>query len=119
MKEYEPKRDNANPREGLFALILCSIFLWVIYSTSPSTASAQCYRLTDGRGTIHFTDTIYQWTNEKGQLYYTNYFIFLPPEKYLAIVKEIETGPPSEEIKGPSQFVQDSGDIMTEMKKRF
>jgi hypothetical protein len=42
----------------------------------------------------------------------------LPPEKYLATIKEIEPAPPPEEIKEP-QFAQDSGDIMTEMKKRF
>jgi hypothetical protein len=74
--------------------------------------------LTDDKGTVHFTDTISRWINDKGEVYFTNYIIFLRPEKNLATVKEIETRPLSEEIKG-QQFVQDSGDIMTELKKRF
>jgi hypothetical protein len=115
MKEHELAKDNFNSlREIFFVSILCPIFLWVIYST----AQAQCYRLADDRGTIHFTDTIYRWINDKGEVYYTNYSVFLSPEKYLATVQEIETGPPPEGIKSP-QFVQDSGDIMIEMKKRF
>jgi hypothetical protein len=48
----------------------------------------------------------------------TKYTVFIPPEIYLAIVKEIEPGSPPEEIKRP-QFMQDSDDIMTEMKKKF
>lgn len=119
MKKYKPRKDNFKSQsEVLFLLILYSIFLWVIYSALPSATYAQCYRLTDDRGTIHFTDTIYRWTNDKGEVYYTNYIVFLPPEKYLATVKEIEPGPPPDEIRG-SQFAQDSGDIMTEIKKRF
>ena len=101
-----------------FILMLCSTFLCILCSTLPPAGYAQCYRLIDNRGTIHFTDTIYRWINDKGEVYYTNYSVFLSPEKYLATVQEIETGPPPEGIKSP-QFVQDSGDIMIEMKKRF
>jgi hypothetical protein len=76
MKEYELAKHNSNmPMEVLFVLILCSIFLWVFYFTLPSTAHAQCYRLSDERGTIHFTDTIYRWVSDKGEVYYTNYIV--------------------------------------------
>ena len=118
MKEYEPRKDNANPGRVSFVLVLCSTFLWVTCSILHSTTHAQCYRLTDNRGTIHFTDTIYRWINDKGEVYYTNYIVFLPPEKYLATVNATEPGPPPDEIRG-SQFAQDSGDIMIEMEKRF
>lgn len=47
------------------------------------------------------------------------YAVILPIEKYLATVKEIEPGLSPDEIREPPKFVQDSGDIMIEMKKRF
>lgn len=119
MKHQGLRKDKiSGKRKAVFILIISSISLLAINSVLLSKSYAQCYRLADDRGTIHFTDTIYRWINDKGEVYYTNYIVFLPPEKYLAIVQEIETVPPPEGIKRP-QFVQDSGDIMTEMKKRF
>jgi hypothetical protein len=47
------------------------------------------------------------------------YAVILPAEKYLATVKKIEPGLPPNEIREPPKFVQDSGDIMIEMKKRI
>jgi len=120
MHEYELRKSKSNGGSRVASiLMLCSAFLWIVYFTLPSSACAQCYRLTDDRGTIHFTNTIYRWINDKGEVYYTNYIVFLSPEKYLATFKEIEPGPPPGGIKEPPQFVQDPGDIMTEMKKRF
>jgi hypothetical protein len=105
--------------DGQKALFILTIFITLVsvfHLIGPSPVIAQLYKLTDNKGTIHFTDTIYLLINEKGEVYYTNYIAFLPPEKYLATAKEIEPGSPPDEIK-QLQSVWDSRDIMAKMKK--
>ena len=105
-------------QKSLLILTICITLVSVFHLIAPSPVIAQLYRLVDHRGTIHFTDTIYRWTNDKGEVYYTNYTIYLTPEEFMAGVKGIEVGPmPEERIK--VKHIEDSGDIMIEMKKRF
>ena len=106
-----------NCQKPLLILTICNVLVLAFYLIVPSTALAQLYRLADHRGTIHFTDIIYRWTKHKGQVYYTNYTIYLTPEEFMARVKGIEVESIPEERR--VQHVEDSGDIMVEMKKRF
>ena len=117
MVYYRSRQKIFDGQKALLILTICITLVLAFYLFAPSPVLAQLYRLVDHRGTILFTDTIYRWSNDKGEVYYTNYTVYLTPEEFMTMVKGIEVGSIPEERR--AQYIEDSRDIMVEIKKRF